>query len=464
MMGNPIDKSAAKAECAQWSKLIEDIFDNRLMYFTARRERIERFFSVAEKKYHRVHDLIDSITWNKTLGLFIYNKLFGKDGRIGEYLDKDLIPNLSLSERSFLSFMRQNPCEFCFVTLKEDLGQDFYVFENVFSAVKYTIYSKGVSATLKDRQPLTWLMNLTFTGQCHQTMGPIIGLEFDSDDLFTFGVHCNPDIVNELDLIDFLQSNPFPFQMLAAFPNFPRLVGKNREMFYLYGEYEAKFSPDDFNNEFYISKKGKYYRLVPKGEYAFHPHFGVAWYDSVSNILQVESTTEIGFLEQMRQLKRVIEDQDYHYQLKSSYFTFSMLQSTVLNGYSLISYKNLFDNVPTGNEHEQELYIKKFNPEDYPGINLDFLNDLGEDGDEEFEDEEFDDENFDDDDFDEADREVNEDQEKADALIMLFGVMQSHLDVKGKIDSKKIAKDFDLDLEYVEIVKDTFLKFRSTQN
>jgi len=296
--------------CHQNSELTSSLIDEYLIYYAARRNRLDREMDQRLARFRHLKSKLQPGWINMLKSQYITHRIFKENGLINKYLNHSEIRGLDKYKREYLQYQASHPWRFAFSVITANPAEDFYEMSDVFSENSFLLYSPGVTNTLNQHSVAMWLNLISSNRKCWQSFGPIGAYKsFEPDDIFFFATELNPRIEHDQDLLMDLEKNPVPYMMLLVGANYPPTFHQKDQQVQAISWYDQ----DDFDaaalkKDFKIEYAHKVYRLTLKkrGE---HPHFCTAYYDETKKILLLSSMTDRGYVALANRLN------DYGYDL-----------------------------------------------------------------------------------------------------------------------------------------------------
>ena len=290
--------------CRQNSRLSEEIIDDRLIYYAAQRDRLEREMDQRLYRYKHITGKFRKSWVNMLKSQYLAHRIFKENGLIRKYLNHSEIKSWDKSWRNFLQQQARCPWRFTFSQIEANPEKDFYEMTDVFTGDPFLLYSPGITSTMADQPGVAlWFNLIGFNGSCWQSFGPIGAYRsFNPDDIFFFATELNPGIESEEDLLAHLEGNPVPYMMLIAGSNYPMTYNGKDRLVQHYGWHPVEeFESSKFKKGFKIEYTPGIYRLTQK-KWGGPPHFAMAHYDEKEKILFTSSMTGRGYAALIRHL------------------------------------------------------------------------------------------------------------------------------------------------------------------
>lgn len=281
--------------CQFQSEMSRRVFDDKLMYYAAQREKFDPFFKTIDKRFGHVVENIRPEYWRLLKGEFIAARMFQENGLIHKYRNHSYVKGFDAESLQWLDNMAANPWRFSFAEILENPHPDFYNMYDVFLDDTYLLYSPGVTATLKDTQSNMWFNLIHNNGVCYQTQGLIIPLgNFTDNDIFFYGTCLNENIETNEDLMADVAKDTFPYFMLMEKGLAPDLIHEGDRLEFVMESDEIQFDPVILENRFEIERVDKYFKLssIKVGQ---PPLFGIAYYDQSEGVLYRTAMSYIAY-------------------------------------------------------------------------------------------------------------------------------------------------------------------------
>ena len=290
--------SEIKTTCERSNEVSRRVIDEFLIYYAAKKEKLEPKMLREIKKYLTAYGEIDTPYMNLFMSEYIAHRIFKKNGLIKKYLNHSEVKLLITEERNFLHFQSEHPWRYSFASIIKNPHPDFYEMKDLFTDEQYLLYSPGMTDTLKDMNPVTWFNLINFNGDCWQTFGNIVPLlSFDSDDIFFFATEVNPDIENDEMLSEEVEKNPWPFFMLLAYCTMPVMLIENyQNKFFQSNDTLVTIPNASFEKYFAVTTRENVTELILTNKKMI-AHAPVAYLDNTNNNLIRTAFTWKGFSE-----------------------------------------------------------------------------------------------------------------------------------------------------------------------
>ncbi|MBK7390495.1 MAG: hypothetical protein IPI23_15910 [Bacteroidetes bacterium] len=177
--------SEIQSACIKNQSVSRRVIDEFLIYYAAKKEKLEPKMKRDIKKYPTASEEIDTAYMNMFMSEYIAHRIFKKKGFIKKFLNHSEVKLLRTEELDFLKFQSEHPWRYSFASIIKNPHPDFYEMKDIYTNEEYLLYSPGMTATLNDINPITWFNLIHFNGDCWQTFGNIVPLlSFDRDDIF----------------------------------------------------------------------------------------------------------------------------------------------------------------------------------------------------------------------------------------------------------------------------------------
>ncbi len=306
------DFKTIKNICEENRKISARVVDGFLINYAAERSNLEKDMNQQFASLKHITQKLQVEWVNMLKSQYICHEIFKSGGLIKNYLNHPALKKLRIEESKYLKFQAENPWRFCFSIIKSNPAENFYIMEDVFSGEEFLIYSPGITVTLKSQSAILWFNLIGFNGRCWQSYGPIGAYNsFEPDDIYFFATELRPDIENEEELLENLESNPLPYMMLLCGANYPLIANKNDRMLHVMAEYEienldTKRISSGFKTEY---NKGIYRLSLNK--WSEQPHFAQAFYNEENNLITLSSMTDRGF----EALAKKLNEYGYNFEL-----------------------------------------------------------------------------------------------------------------------------------------------------
>lgn len=290
--------------CEEGNRISSSVIDDFLIYYAARRDKLDREFEDRIERYRSSAKKLPSSWFGSAKAQYIAHRIFKKGGLIHKYLPNQDLQTRDGRELSFLKQISALPWRFSFSVIKANPAPDFYEMEDVFSGETYLLYSPGISRTLSDHPVLLWFIMIAFNGSCWITNGPITGFQsFGPDDIFFYATELNKSIESDEELMEDVEKNPVPYMMLISGSTHPLVIHREHEVILVKGEVPLDgFDFDALKSDFRLEFDSGIFKLSHKSLTEF-PHFAEAYIDEEGGALHTFAMTDYGYQELARCLR-----------------------------------------------------------------------------------------------------------------------------------------------------------------
>lgn len=283
--------------CEKSSDLIRKTVDHGLLPLAMEdRELRSTFVERVKMEYPKFAEEMPG-NWRVAFGeQYAVAQLFGSEGRAKDYIEDRRLRWLSARDRSFLREQLQDPWEFVFMQPVDDLGNDFFVMEDLINEETFLLYSPGVGQYEAEMRMCMYFALITYNGLCYQTYGPIVyfrGLQIF--DVLFFANQLDGAIDDYDKLEDRIQEDPLPFMTLILGSEYPITVHKSDPLILCSSQMQLP-SADmaALAKNFLIQEKDGVYELRLK-HWNKHPHFATCYYDSAKKVFFASALTRRGY-------------------------------------------------------------------------------------------------------------------------------------------------------------------------
>ena len=294
-----------RTHCHHTHQLSSAVIDDFLIRYAVNQDNLAREAKKKMAKYrHVARDLPES--WvDMALTQYIAHRIFKEGGLINRYINHSGLDHLMDEEMSFLEHQTQHPWRFSFAEIINRPEKDFFEMRDAFTNESYLLYSTSLTEIL-DRQKVALCFNLIgYNGECWQSYGPISAyLGFEPEDIEFFATELNRGYWFEDDhqLMEFVEANPVPFMHLFVGSNVPITFQQDDQIVQITAEYlDDTFEADQLRKQFTIEYSGSIYKISDPDWRGF-PHFSAAYYDEREELLFLNSMTDRGFRQLVKQL------------------------------------------------------------------------------------------------------------------------------------------------------------------
>jgi hypothetical protein len=159
------DYNELKAHCAEVSLVSQELIDNFLVYYSAKRDKLSQEFDSRVASFKHITK-VDKAWESMLKSQYIVHRVFHAGGLLPKYLNHAAIKQRSPEELAFLQDQLTVPWRFSFSKIVGNPAADFYEMHDVFSDVSFLLYSKAVTRTLADQPVMLWFNLICFNGRC----------------------------------------------------------------------------------------------------------------------------------------------------------------------------------------------------------------------------------------------------------------------------------------------------------
>ncbi len=227
---------------------------------------------------------------------YLAHEIFKLNGSIKKLLNHAELQRLSREERNYLQLQAKQPWRFSFSVITDKQVSDFYVMEDVFTGEQFTLFSPGTTDLIRKQSPILWFNLIGYNGACWQSYGPIGAYNgFEPDDIYFFATELRPEIENENEIMEDLESNPVPYMMLLSGANYPLTFHKKDQWIQVMSEFDMQeINTKELRKSFKTEYSNGVYRFTLK-EWGEHPHFANAYFDERKKVILFHAMTDRGF-------------------------------------------------------------------------------------------------------------------------------------------------------------------------
>lgn len=344
-----------RSHCLKTQQLKSAVIDEFLIYYAARKDALNR---EAKKKLARYRHVSKKLTeeWkNMIMTQYIAHEIFTKGGYINRYINHSGLDHLQDDEMAFLEFQAKHPWRFSFAEITGQHAADFYEMADAFTGDSYLLFSPGIGKILASQKVRLCFNLISYNGRCWETYGPISPyLSYEPDDIRFFATQVNRGrwFENDMELMEFVESNPMPFMHLFVDSVTPQTYHKDDQIVQITAEYlDDSFNADMLRDRFTIEYTNGVYRISDPDWNQF-PHFSTAYYDEREELLFLNSMTDRGFCTLVKQLNScgydLSFDPDFRVNMAMVQTTGDILKKEI----DMNPYENLFSSKPAPEESE----------------------------------------------------------------------------------------------------------------
>jgi hypothetical protein len=345
--------------CKQVSKVSTTVIDEFLLYYAAKRDKLDREFDAKNFRFRHAEKEMPSNWTSLIKAQYIGHRIFKQQGLIAKYLNHAAIKDLDGEQQNFLRQMAAHPWRFSFSEIKANPASDFYEMQDVFTRETYLLYSTSVSQILSERRVLIWFNLIGFNGDCWQTYGPVTSFQsFGADDIFFYASELNGSIASESDLMKDLENNPVPYMMLMTGSEYPLVQNGEFEILHVLSESQAPaFDMQTLKKNFKIEYAEGVFRLSDK-IWSEPPHFSEAFYDEEREIILLSALTDRGYIEMAKKLNAHEFDLPLDPDIRLHLPMLIVIKQLLKKDLPINPYSSLFE---TKSSPENEVMIEKLN-------------------------------------------------------------------------------------------------------
>jgi hypothetical protein len=291
-----IDYQKIKLKCAEDTELSIRALDKYLLHYHLDKTPNRVSLQVILSTYWRQLVDLESQSVDLLVAEFTAHQLFGQKHLIQEYLKDPEILKLPDAEYQYLEWHAKHTWRFSFAVIQDNPEPGFFNMLDLLTNESYLLYSPGLQKICKTGVPRLCFNLISFNGLCWQTYGVVIcSRAYTWDDIFFLSECINPEIEDEEDIAQEIESNCFPFLLLVLGMNSPIVTSQGCEIIFCGAtDYCQSINLDQLHAKFIVATKGRIVQMKSH-EMSEFPHDAVAYFDPKKKEIIRNASTLEGF-------------------------------------------------------------------------------------------------------------------------------------------------------------------------